>query len=51
MLQRLPKILEVTAHSYGLDLEARTRKPEADGERPSHKRQKSAQDGKPVAQR
>jgi len=51
MLQRLPKILEVTAHSYGLDLQTRTQKPEADGGRQGQRRQKSAQDGKPVAQR
>ena len=51
MLQRVPKILAVTANSYGLTFEPGTRKPVAAGERRSQKRHKSAQDGKPMAHR
>ncbi len=49
VLQRVPRILEVTAHSYGLSLQAR--KPGAAGDRHGLKCRKSAHDGKPVAGR
>lgn len=51
MLQRVPRILEVTASSYGITLREGSRHPAAAGDRQGQTRQKSAQDGKPQAQR
>lgn len=51
MLQRVPRILEVTANSYGITLREGSRKPGAAGDRQRQTRQKSAQEGKPEAQR
>ena len=49
MLQRVPAILAVTAHSYGLELRAGgARKPEAAGERRRDARNKTGD--KPAAQ-
>jgi hypothetical protein len=49
MLERLPRILAVTANSYGLNLQAGgTRRPGAAGERHAHARE---QGNKPAAQK
>lgn len=48
ILQRVPAILAVTANSYGLNMQAGTRKPEAAGQR-RHARNKASE--KPAAQR
>jgi hypothetical protein len=48
MLQRVPRILEVTAHFYGLDF-PRPRQPTAAGERQRQAHRKGARDGKPSA--
>jgi hypothetical protein len=49
MLERLPRILAVTANSYGLNLQAGgTRRPGAAGERHAHARE---QGNKPTAQK
>lgn len=47
MLQRVPRILEVTANSYGITLREGSRKPGAAGNRQRQARQKSGQDSKP----
>jgi hypothetical protein len=50
MLQRVPTILAVTAHSYGLPWQVkRGRKPEAAGERSRSRRDRAGD--KPAAQR
>jgi TPP-dependent pyruvate/acetoin dehydrogenase alpha subunit len=50
ILQRVPAILAVTANSYGLSLQAaRTRRPEAHGERRQHAGRKAGD--KPAAHR
>lgn len=51
MLQRLPRILEVTAHSYGLSLHGGSRRTGAAGDRQDRKRRENAHEGKPAAQR
>ena len=49
MLERLPRILAVTAHSYGLNLQATgARRPGAAGEQ---RQQAREQGGKPAAQK
>lgn len=49
ILQRVPAILAVTAHSYGLNLQAAdARKPQAAGAHRRNERSKAA-DGKPAA--
>jgi len=50
ILQRVPAILAVTAHSYGLTLQAAgSRRPQAAGERHGHARNKAGD--KPAAHR
>lgn len=49
ILDRVPAILAVTANSYGLELRAGSRRPEAAGERRRSDRSKTGD--KPAAQR
>ena len=49
ILERVPAILAVTANSYGLSMQSRTRKPEAAGERRRNASGKASE--KPAAQR